>query len=114
MLKAFDAPSREECTAQRPVSNTPLAALTLLNDPSFVEAAKILADRILHEGGTSETERIRWAWSRVLSRLPTPREEAALERLYQQNRTQYAENPAAAEQLARVGLAPQPQEVDAV
>src|SRR5438874_3804443 len=68
MLKAFDAPTREECTAQRPISNTPLAALTLLNDPSFVEAARVLAARLLREGGTTEAERVRWAWRTVLSR----------------------------------------------
>ena len=51
MLKAFDAPSREECTVERPRSNTALAALVLLNDPTFTEAARAFAARILNEGG---------------------------------------------------------------
>ncbi len=106
MLNAFDAPSREECTAQRPVSNTPLAALTLLNDPSFVEAARTLAARVIHEGGTDAGERVRRAWRLVLSRPPAEREVAALERLYRQNRAQYAADPAAADQLIHIGLAP--------
>ena len=81
MLLAFDAPSREECTAERPRSNTPLAALTLLNDPTFVEAARALADRIVHEGGTNTDARLAWAWRQVLSRRPNPRELARLEPL---------------------------------
>ena len=56
MLKAFDAPSREEGNAERPVSNTPLAALTLLNDPSFIEAARAFGERIQLEGGSSIKE----------------------------------------------------------
>src|SRR5438876_6193709 len=82
MLRAFDAPSREECTAQRTISNTPLAALTLLNDPSFVEAARVLAARLLREGGATDAERIHWAWRAVLSRAPSEREVAALIRLH--------------------------------
>jgi hypothetical protein len=112
MLKAFDAPSREECTAQRPVSNTPLAALALLNDPSFVEAARVLAARIVREGGPTEAARVRWAWRAVLSRAPAESEASALVRLYQASRKQYAGNPAAAKELLRVGLAP-PAEGDA-
>src|SRR5262249_59860784 len=69
MLKAFDAPSREECTAQRPVSNTPLQALALLNHPSLVEAARALAPRVLREAGPQE-ERIRPPWALVRSRAP--------------------------------------------
>jgi mono/diheme cytochrome c family protein len=112
MLKAFDAPSREECTAQRPVSNTPLAALTLLNDPSFVEAARVLAARVIREGGATEGERIRWAWRTVLSRVPSDREVAALTRLYQQSRVHYKEDLEGTKKLLSVGLAAVPEGID--
>jgi hypothetical protein len=112
-LKAFDAPSREECTARRPVSNTPLAALALLNDPSFVEAARVFAARVLREGGATEADRIAWAWRTALSRPPDQREAAALSRLYRQSRERYAADPAAAGQLLGVGLAPRPGDLDA-
>jgi hypothetical protein len=114
MLRAFDAPSREECTAQRQASNTPLQALVLLNDPSFVEAARAFATRIMREGGSGEAERIRWAWRAVLARPPVAREVAALMRLYRENRARYVKDRAAAMELVRVGQAPRPPDVDAV
>ena len=70
MLAAFDAPSREECTAERAVSNTPVAALVLLNDPTFVEAAEAFAKEIEGEGGDTIRERITFAFRRALSRDP--------------------------------------------
>lgn len=70
MMKAFDAPSREECTTQRPQSNTPLAALVLLNDPTFMEAAKALAKKIIKNGGTSAAERVDYAFRESISRSP--------------------------------------------
>jgi Protein of unknown function (DUF1553)/Protein of unknown function (DUF1549)/Planctomycete cytochrome C len=112
ILKAFDAPSREECTARRAVSNTPLAALALLNDPSFVEAARVFAARLVREGGKTEEEQVRWAWRAVLSRSPEEREVAALARLYRQEREQYATDPSAAEKLVCVGLSPRPEDID--
>ena len=56
-LLAFDAPTREECTVQRPRSNTPLQALVLLNDPTYVEAARALAERTIREGGADTSVR---------------------------------------------------------
>ena len=70
MMRAFDAPRREECTAKRPRSNTPLASLVLLNDPTFVEAAHAFAKRILSEGGTKVDKRLQYAFHRAVSRKP--------------------------------------------
>jgi hypothetical protein len=70
-LLAFDAPSREECTARRPRSNTPQQALALLNDPTYVEAARVFAERILREGGPSAEQRLDFAFRLALSRTPT-------------------------------------------
>ena len=108
MLRAFDAPTREECTAQRPVSNTPLAALTLMNDPTFVEAAKGFAVRILTEGGTTQTERLTWAWQTAVGRNPTAEELAVANEFVQQALDRYANNAKAAEELISVGLSRPP------
>lgn len=108
MLKAFDAPSREECTAQRARSNTPLQALTLLNDPSFVEAARGFALRIVKEGGEDTESRLQWAYRTAVAHAATPEILAALEEVYREHRAQYEADPAAAEQLLSVGLAPLP------
>lgn len=60
-MVAFDAPSREQCTARRPTTNTPLQALVTLNDPAFVELAEGLADRMLARAEETPLERIAWA-----------------------------------------------------
>src|SRR5262249_11545139 len=61
-LLAFDALSREECCVERPRSNIPQQALVLLNDPTYVEAARVFAERILKEGGASVGDRLAWAF----------------------------------------------------
>src|SRR5207247_3273344 len=85
-LVAFDAPSREECTVERPRSSTPLQALVLLNDPNFVEAARALAERILQEGGKSDASRLTWAYRRALSRPPRSEEVQLLKELLAKHR----------------------------
>jgi hypothetical protein len=112
MLKAFDAPSREECTAARPISNTPLAALALLNDPTFVEAARVLAARMMREAGPSATERIRWVYRVVLSRPPDDGEIAELVQLHDLNREIYRTDPESTRNLLATGQAEIPRELD--
>lgn len=111
-LLAFDAPTREECTAARPVSSTPTAALVLLNDPTFVEAARALAAQVLTCGGVSDMERIRWGWQRVLSREPTTEEVDVASDLLVKHRTRFAADIAAAKSAASIGISPVPKETD--
>lgn len=112
MLKAFDAPAREECTAERPRSNTPLAALVLLNDPSFVEAARAFAARILQEGGSSADERIDFAFRHVVSHLPSAEDRTLVRELVEESQRHYGSEPEAADKLLAVGLAPIPKELN--
>jgi hypothetical protein len=102
-LLAFDAPSREECTADRPRSNTPLQALVLLNDPSYVEAARGLALQILRSGEKDDTRRLEWALRKTLARSPRAGELDILLALVADQREVYAMDSAAAEQLLGVG-----------
>lgn len=104
MLKAFDAPTREECTAQRPRSNTPLQSLNLLNDPSFVEAARTYAASILIDGKGSDRERLRVAFEEVTLRPPTHKELQILEDLLNDMRDGYRADPERGKELIKVGL----------
>jgi cytochrome c553 len=111
-LMAFDAPSREECTADRPVSNTPNAALVLLNDPSYVEAARALASRVIGQASKNDDERVRWAWQTVLGREAEPDEAGELVRLLEKHRAEYGADRKAAEALVSVGISRRPDGVD--
>ena len=104
MFRAFDAPTREECTAQRPVSNTPLAALTLMNDPTFVEAAKGFAVRILTQAGLTDHDRLAWAWRAALGREPGREELAVAGSFLGETRQRYEADPNAANELLAVGM----------
>ena len=84
-LLAFDAGSREECVAERTRSNVPQQALVLLNDPTYVEAARAFARRIQEEGGESFDARIDWALRRALSRPPSGDEVPILRSLYEKH-----------------------------
>lgn len=105
-LLAFDAPTREECTVERPRSNTPLQALVLLNDPTYVEAARGLAERILTEAGNTDAARLEFAFQVVLSRSPREPEQTLLLKLLEKHRQEYQADPAAVEKLNQVGLKP--------
>ncbi len=111
-LLAFDAPSREECVAERNRSNIPQQALVLLNDPTYVEAARVFAARILKEGGVDQRARIAWAWREALQRPPRKDELDVIAALLDKNRTHYAQDQQAALALLKDGLAPVPSDVD--
>ncbi|MCG9127502.1 PSD1 domain-containing protein [Candidatus Poribacteria bacterium] len=111
-MMAFDAPSRQECTAERASSNTPMQALTLLNDPTYVEAARMYAARIIKEGGDTPENRIKWAYKQTLSRLPNPNELELITGMFEKHKNEYDQNPDAANQLIATGEAPQIQGID--
>ncbi len=104
MLANFDAPARDECAAIRTSSNTPQQALTLLNDPTFVEAARVFADRILREG-TDDNRRLQIASRLAWSRDPKPKEVQSLTTFLSTQREHYKSNPADADKLIKVGIA---------
>ncbi|NNM29934.1 MAG: DUF1553 domain-containing protein [Akkermansiaceae bacterium] len=93
----FDAPDRAACTVHRPRTNTPLQALTLLNDPAYVEMALALADRILVEA--EPADRIEHAFRLVLSRPPTGAEKRRLGVLLADRLAHFADDPQAAREL---------------
>ena len=105
-LMAFDAPTREECTVERPRSNTPLASLVLLNDPIYVEAARVFAERILNKGPTDVRGRVTYAYRHALGRDPGAQELQALLALEQQYLDQFRHDREAARALIAVGTRP--------
>ena len=111
-LVAFDAPTREECAADRNRSNIPQQALVLLNDPTYVEAARALAARMLRSGGPGVDERLDWAWRQVLARRPRADELATTQALLAKELAEYRAHPDAADALLKGGLTPVPEGVD--
>ncbi|MEO1844331.1 MAG: DUF1553 domain-containing protein, partial [Akkermansiaceae bacterium] len=113
MLAAFDAPAREECTAERETSNTPQQALDLLNDPTFVEAARVFAEALM-AGGKSFPARLEAGFQRLLNRKPYPAEAAILTALYEKQLARYKSRPADATALLGVGLRPANKELNPI
>ncbi len=99
MLKAMDAPSREECTAERPRSNTPLEALVMLNDPSMIDAAIAFAARMLQEPNMDDATRVRHGFELATARLPDDFELRSLLQLLDEQRVHYETNRGEAEDL---------------
>lgn len=112
MLANFDAPSREECAASRIVANTPQQALTLLNDPSFVEAARAFARNALAAPATSDAARIQYLYRQALARPAQDREVTALTALLAEQRQHYRGAPAEAKKFLSVGFTPVPTGTD--
>ncbi|QDU87136.1 Planctomycete cytochrome C [Pirellulimonas nuda] len=112
-LVNFDAPSREDCTALRTISNSPQQALTLLNDPTFVECARVLAGELLTSHDASDGQRVAECFKRAVARTPSQDEAAGLLALLTKARQRYANHPDEAAALIAIGIAPRPAGIDA-
>jgi hypothetical protein len=106
VLQAFDTPNGDASCVRRLRSNTPLQALTSLNEPQFVEAARALARKSVNEGGRTDEQRISFAFRQVLGRSPRPEELKVLARLLQQQRARIAEGWLNASEIATGGTGP--------
>ena len=113
-LVVFDAPSREECTARRARSNTPLQALVLLNDPEYVEAARGLATKTLTDGGSDPAGRARYMLRRAIGRVPHEEEIAVLTDLVERQRQSWLGDPEGVRSFLSVGAVPLPLTIDPV
>ena len=112
MLANFDAPSREECVASRNISNTPQQALTLLNDPTFLEASRLFAQKLLAAKDAPDNARLDLAYEAALARPIKAKEERSLEQFLALQREHYRENPNEAKELLRIGIFPEPKGAD--
>jgi hypothetical protein len=112
-LAAFDAPDREKCASRRPMTNTPLQALVLMNDPTFVEAARSLAQRALTEGGNSVETKIAYAFRLSTGRKPSVQEARALRELLTAQTARYRRDEKSAMELLRVGESKWNEKLDA-
>lgn len=110
-MLAFDAPSREEACTDRTRSNIPQQALVMLNDPTYVEASRAFAARVLAENGGDDA-RLTWAWRRALQRNPDAKELGTLRKVLTERRAAYKADPAAAKELLKVGFTPPPAQAD--
>ena len=112
-MQAFDAPSREVCVLTRAKTNTPLAALVLMNDPTFVEASRKLAGRVLRDGGVTAESRLTLLHRLVCGRRPTEQELGLLSGALAELQTSFRAEPAAAKRLLEVGETPRDESLDA-
>ncbi|MEX2172124.1 MAG: PSD1 and planctomycete cytochrome C domain-containing protein [Pirellulales bacterium] len=110
----FDAADRTVCAVSRPITNTPLQAFVTLNETTYVEAARVFAQRLMQEAPVDEPKKIEWGFELALSRPPSPAEQDRMRTLLRQMRANYQNQPTDAEQLLSVGERPRPDELDPV
>jgi hypothetical protein len=110
-MVAFDAAPRETCIVRETRTNTPLQALDLMNDVTYVEAARKLAERMVHEGGDEPAERMAHGFRLATAREPDTREQAILLRAFQRYLDRYQTRPADAEMLLSMGDSPRDESI---
>src|SRR5207245_2950784 len=105
MLQVFDTPNGDSSCVRRSRSNTPLQALTTLNEPLFIESARALATRTLSEGGATDAQRLNYAVRRVLARAPSAAESTELLQLLTKEQSRFSDGKHNARELAGVDSA---------
>jgi hypothetical protein len=110
----FDAASRESCVVRETRTNTPLQALNLMNDVTYIEAARLLAERAVREGGRSERDRVRFAFRLATARWPDERETEVLLKHLRAQLEDFGKDASAAARLLKVGEKPFDRELNAV
>ena len=111
-MTTFDAPGREICAVFRSRTSTPLQALALMNDVTYVEAARALAQRMLTEGGATTEQRIGYAFRLATARPPQPGELKIMLNAYQTRLAEYQKDKAAAQKLVEVGKSKRNEKLD--
>ena len=106
MMVAFDAPKRDVCSLKREPTTSPLQPLVILNGPQFVEAARVLGEKLLAKHQGDRTAVIEEAFFQLTSRLPDDNEVKILSGLYKEQRKEFDANPAEANALLEVGSSP--------
>jgi hypothetical protein len=106
-MLTFDAAAKETCEVRRVRTSTPLQALTLLNDPQVLEAARVLAARLVADDSLSEEAKIVQAFRKILTRRPTEKEMTILGQGYREELARLRAAPEKARKLLRVGEYPQ-------
>jgi hypothetical protein len=114
LFVTFDAPSREECVVARPRTNTPMQALATLNDPTFVEAARVFAQKILTQGPQNHDARLVHAFRAATGRTPEDAELNVLRQRFQQQHARFTKDRDAAASFVNVGQYPRDARLDVV
>jgi hypothetical protein len=112
-MTTFDATDRENCTVRQIRTNTPLQALNLMNDVAYVEASRLLGERMMREGGSTPESRISYAFRLVITRLPKPSESQVLLDTFHRFERQYRSDSKAALEFLNEGQYPRDQQLDA-
>ncbi len=107
----FDASNRQTCRVRQTATSTPLHALTTLNDPTWVEAARVLAENSIHHSG-EVSEQIKSAFRKVMGRAPREKDLVALQNAFQKQHAFYTDDPTAAQAFVDVGTAPRDKTLD--
>ncbi|WP_372634273.1 DUF1553 domain-containing protein [Fodinibius sp.] len=112
MMTSFDVPTRGHASVERQETSTPIQALFTLNDPQFVEASRMLAERMVKEGGDNLKEQIAFAFKAATARHPDEKEVELLQGLYTEELKEFEEKPERADELLQVGEYPRDEDLD--